>query len=415
MAIEAQIPPATRRAAKRARSLLAVLSDDPYEFTVDQWHERNLELYDVLVGRRLIDPQVVPPEAHRYLTASLINADNPAAMDPQNSGHVRAQNENVVHYGLCLGVPKRCLTIALEAGFIHDLNKSVNEPLRRDRYAVRDERREIKPEMVTLAESVGLNHLGERTKKALEGATHLPRGALSREVMRALDLCIVHHGLGSSLFIQRLLDGRNEWWGAEFVDPQTGVRLIVHPPQPPLTLESTIHDLADSTQQMQGGVAWLQKYPFGFWKDSGRSYWEMISGTEAEATGDIPMSLLLQVEVETATCRGIVACARRDGLVDATGDRALEKAILLATRFSRAWADDSPAYLAKARGQSLYHHLAAALNITPEQAVAKAKAASPGSAKSRALEEHILASAKKVDARRSRDLSRRIERCTPRV
>src|SRR5688500_9898717 len=100
VAIEAQIPPPSGRAAKRARSsperrsrpvapkptrpLLSLLDDDPNVFSVGQWHERNLDLFEALVGRHLIDPEVVPHEAHRFITSSLIHSENPAATDSQN-------------------------------------------------------------------------------------------------------------------------------------------------------------------------------------------------------------------------------------------------------------------------------------------------------------------------------------------
>ncbi len=189
--------PAARQPAS-TEALTTLFDDDPVEFTVEEWRARNLALYAELEVRGLIDPRVVSFQAHRFLTEALIREDNPAATDPQNAGHVRAQNENILHFGLALGVSRACLTLAMEAGCIHDLNKSVGAPLRRDRFAVRTGAGEVHPAMRTIAESVGLNHLGEGTRFFLHQATRLPSGALESDVARAIDACIVHHGLGSS-------------------------------------------------------------------------------------------------------------------------------------------------------------------------------------------------------------------------
>lgn len=398
------------RVAERRGRLLHLLDDDPAHLSVAEWRERNLLLYTELVRRRLFDPKTVPVAAHRFLTDALINESNPAATDPLNAGHVRAQNANVIHYALALGLAPSRLAIALEAAFIHDLNKSVGEGLRRDRYAVRrhDGRRVEQQE--TVAACVGLNHLGERTRAALLRATKLPAGRLRPEVAEAIDRCIIHHGLGSSRFIQRLMDGDNEWWGSEFVDPRTGTRLLVHPPMPPLTLESVVHDLADSTQQMQGGVAWLLKYPEGFWREAGLSYWQMLSDPEAEAGRGVAGSLARQIILESATSESIILDARSDLELSVSETRALGRALERAIRSTREWIDDRPEHLARPAGRSVYHDVARALGGTPKRARAKLEKQGPGHP---GLDAVVWRSARALDLRRIRALARTIEAATP--
>jgi hypothetical protein len=395
----------------QVRELVGLFDVDPVEFTVEEWRRRNFNIYAELEGRGLIDAALVPEPAHRFLTETLIRDDNPAATDPQNAGHVRAQNENVLHYGLSAGVPRRCLTIALEAAFIHDLNKSVSAPLRRDRFAVRTGRGEVHPEMRSVAESVGLNHLGEETRARIDDTTRLLRGPLSVEIASAIDACIVHHGLGSSRFIQHLLDGDNEWWGAQFIDTKTGVRRLVHPAQSVLTLESVIHDLADSTQQMQGGVAWLSKYPGGFWRDSGRSYWQMISDPEPAQRSSIPMSLRHQIDVESETCRRIIADARLEGLIDEAEAELLVDALASAVRRTEAWIDDRRSTLSRSAGNTVYHDLAKLVGLaSPARALGRLQDTGPESPGARDLEPLLAKSARRVDLGRTRDLARLIER-----
>src|SRR5690349_1754449 len=73
-------------------SLLALLDDELDEYTVGDWRSRNLRLTEILSELGLYDQDAVPYEAHRMLTDSLIHVLNGAATDPQNAGHVRAQN-----------------------------------------------------------------------------------------------------------------------------------------------------------------------------------------------------------------------------------------------------------------------------------------------------------------------------------
>ncbi|MCK6544789.1 hypothetical protein L6R52_02905 [Myxococcota bacterium] len=391
-----------------SRSLVRLLDDDLDHYTVHDWRVRNLRLYDELVDLGFVDPHVVPAEAHRFLTEALIQVMNGAATDPQNAGHVRAQNENILHFGLAARVPKRTLTIALAAGFIHDLNKAMGEPLRQDELGVRDVRGRLVPMMTTMAQIVGLNHLGERTRSTLAAATRLSKGALDREVFAAIDRCIVHHGLGSSRFIRELVAGKNPWWGEEFVDPVTGVQKLVHPAQPPLTLESVIHDLADSTQQMQGGAAWLMKYPAGFWRGSGRSLADMLSGGDPDADAAVPMSLRLQIDVETATCREIIVSAEAANIIDAALAVKLLDAVGEATRSSRQWIEDDAEYLADRDGESVYHDLGRALGVAPETARDKLAATISGTPEADELETVLWRSGRRVDLQRARDLAHRI-------
>lgn len=394
------------RVAEDDDALLHLLDDDPAHLSVEEWRARNLALHTELVRRGLVDAKTVPAAAHRFLTETLISRENPAATDPLNAGHVRAQNANVLHYGLALGLDARRLAVALEAAFIHDLNKAVGEELRRDRYAVRrhDGRRVERQE--TVAACVGLNHLGERTRAALARATKLPSGRLSAPVAEAIDRCIVHHGLGSSRFIQRLVDGDNEWWGSEFVDPKTGTRLLVHPPMPPLSLESVVHDLADSTQQMQGGVAWLLKYPEGFWREAGLSYWQMLSDPRAEAGRGVAGSLARQIALETATSESIILTARFDLELGAGEAKALKGALARAVRSTARWIDDRPGALAQPRGSSVYHDVARALGGTPKQAKRRLESCGPGDPQ---LDAVVWRSARALDLRRLSALARAIE------
>jgi hypothetical protein len=388
-----------------ARTLLQLLDDKVEEYTVQDWRLRNLRLVEVLADMKLLDLEVVPKEAHRVLTDLLIHVMNGAATDPQNAGHVRAQNENILHYGITARLSPERLSVVLEAGFIHDLNKAMGEPLRGDEFGVRDQHGRLVPLMTTMAQIVGLNHLGDRTRSAIHAATKLTKGALSPEVARAIDQCIVHHGLGSSKFIQDLVEGRNSWWGSEFIDPDTHQRKLVHPAQPPLTLESVVHDLADSTQQMQGGAAWLMKYPAGFWRASGRSLADMLSGRDQSKHEDIPMSLRLQIDVETETCHAIIEDARaRQILTDALAEKLL-RAVKAATASSREWIDNDPEYLGRKDGESVYHDVARTLRVSAEAAHKKLECALAGSDECAALEPIVWQSGRRVDLARAKALA----------
>lgn len=399
---------------ERARSieetLLALFDDTAEDYALADWRDRNIRLVELLQEMSLLDGQLVPLEAHRFLTDALIHVRNGAATDPQNAGHVRAQNENILHYARAVGLGPASLSVVLEAGFIHDLNKAIGEPLRQDEFAVRDHRGRRLGQMTRIAQIVGLNHLGERTRSAIFAAIELDRGGLAPEVAGAIDRCIVHHGLGSSRFIQDLVDGRNPWWGEEFVDPATGVRRLVHPPQPPLTLESVIHDLADSTQQMQAGTAWMMKYPSGYWRGSGRSVAAMISGSDQDSDAEIPMSLRLQIAIERRTCEEIIAAAAAQGVATPAMVEGLTAALADATRPSERWVDDRPEHLADPAGESVYHDLGRALSCSPEAAHARCSKTIAGASDGALVEEAVWTSARALDAARARALAIEIAR-----
>ena len=380
-------------------ALRDLLDDDPSSFTLPDWRRRNVALYRVLVDRGLIEPAVVSLEAHEFLNNHLIRHRVGAANDTQNAGHVRAQNENIIHYALAIGAAADVVSISLQAGFIHDLNKAFGEPLRSDRYGPCDQRGRPIRAMTTMAQIVGLNHLGERTRRLLDRTTRLERAPLAPEVARAIDQCIVHHGLGSSQFIRNLVDGDNPWWGAEFVDPHTGIRRLLHPEPPPMTLATVLHDLADSTQQMQGGSAWLMKYPSGYWRASGRPYAAMLSAFDAGDHG-IRMSLAKQIEEESQTCLGIITEARAKGLLTVEQSQALHRAVDAAARPSIDWVSDDPGLLEEPHGVSAYHDVARALGISAVQAQEKLRNTLPGTPEGDRIEEALWSSGRRVDLRR---------------
>ncbi len=385
--------------------LLSLLDEDVAGYSLAEWRQRNLQLYDLLAARGLVDTQTVPKPAVRYLMQRLLHLRVGAATDPQNAGHLRAQNENVLHFALAAQVPAPTLTVALVAGFIHDLNKAFREPLRTDAFAVRDQNGVVLPLMLTMAQIVGLNHLGDRTRRELLAASRLPEGALSPQTAQAIDHCIVHHGLGSSHFIRELVAGRNEWWGNEFVDEETGVVKLQHPEQPPLTLQSVLHDLADSAQQMQGGVAWLMKYPAGYWRGLGRSYADMLTGRQDDAEASVPMSLRHQIVVEAKTCEQIIEAGQQAGVVDADTGVALRSALDEAIAPSLAWISDDPVDLAAPQGATVYHDVAAGLGVDCQQARQRLGAATPGTEEADALEDFIWQSGRGLDSRRAQALT----------
>ena len=386
-------------------ALRGLLDDDPAAFTLRDWRDRNAALYRAAVERGLVDPDVVSLEAHQFLNDHLIHYRVGAANDAQNAGHVRAQNENVVHYALSVRAPAYEVSVSLQAGFIHDLNKAFGEPLRTDRFAPCDQRGRPVRSMTTMAQIVGLNHLGDRTRRLLTRATAIERGALSPEVAQAIDHCIIHHGLGSSQFIRNLVDGDNPWWGHEFVDPHSGIRRVLHPQPPPMTLASILHDLADSTQQMQGGAAWLMKYPAGYWRAAGRSYASMLSArVEAEDHG-IPMSLAKQIQEETATCRGILAEARARGLLTVDQSHALHGAVDAAARPSIDWVSDEPGLLEEPEGASAYHDVGKRLGISAIEAQERLRQAVPGTPEGDRIEEALWASGRRLDRERAESLT----------
>jgi hypothetical protein len=389
--------------------LMQLLDEDVAGYSLSDWRARNLRLFDILVDLALVSSELVPRPALEHLLERTIDVRVGAASDPQNAGHVRAQNENVLLFGLLAEVPAHTLTVALVAGYIHDLNKAFREPLRTDAFAVRDGQGRVVPLMLTMAQIVGLNHLGDRTRRELVAATRLPAGALAPEVAAAIDLCIVHHGLGSSQFIRDLVVGKNDWWGHEFVDPKTQAPLLVHPPQPPLTLASVVHDLADSAQQMQGGVAWLLKYPTGYWRASGRSFADMLTGLPEDANASVPMSLKHQIRVEAGTCREIIAAGLAAEVVNQDAAAGLSQALEAAIAPSLAWVQDDPALLADPAGVTIYHDVARALGIPAEEARRRLSETAPGGTDTDVIEDAVWRSARLLDSLRARDLTHVIQ------
>lgn len=392
------------------RSLLELLDDDVTDYGLRDWRARNGRLFSILADMRLVDRSVVPQAVVEHLMNALINVRVGAANDPQNAGHVRAQNENVIHFSLAANVDSEITTVALVAGFVHDMNKSLGERLRRDEYAVTTTDGTRLDAMTTLAQLVGLNHLGDRTRAAIEHAvTEIP--AFDRSVGERVDRCIIHHGLGSSRFIRDLIEGNNPWWGHEFVDQESGAKKLVHPPQPPPTLESLVHDLADSAQQMQAGGAWLLKYPSGYWVDSGRSYGDMFSGeSSSKESGPIPMSLKLQIAVETATCLDLIATAVRQEVIDAEMRIKLEGALDMAAAGSRAWVDDDPESLAREEGSSVYHDIGRERGISAAAAKKMLDETHVGTQQARDLDDLIWRSSRRVESERAQGLAARISR-----
>ena len=390
-------------------ALCELLDDDPSSFTIADWRHRNEALYQLLAKRGIIDSDTVSFHAHRYLNKHLIHHRVGAATDTQNAGHVRAQNENIVHYALAMRAPAPAVAVSLQAGFIHDLNKAFGEPLRGDRFAPCDQRGRPLRSMTTMAQIVGLNHLGDRTRRLLQRATELDRAPLQPEVAEQIDHCIIHHGLGSSQFIRNLVDGKNPWWGQEFVDPVSGVRRLLHPDPPPMTVSTVLHDLADSTQQMQGGAAWLMKYPAGYWRAAGRSYASMLSARiDAEDQG-IQLSLAKQIEEETHTCRGIIEEARTGGLLDDQQRDALHGAIDEAAQPSIDWVCDEPGELEESDGVSAYHDVGRALGVTAIEAQERLRTTIPGTPEGDRIEEALWASGRRLDLRRAEALAKAIE------
>lgn len=370
------------------------------ETRVSAWRRRGLDLWSAL-GPELSD--FVPREAVEQLLSSLIRLDNPACQDPSIAAHVMAQNDNLVVLARWAEAPPEILATALAAGLVHDLNKAPGEPLRRDDFAVRARDGQLFERVTTEAEVVGLNHYGERTRATLE---RLVQGDLVGEtVAQEIDRCIVHHGLGSSRFIRALVHGRLGWGRGDFLDPDGQPRFVL-PQQPRPTLATVLHDLADSAQQMQAGAAWISKYPLGYWRDTGATWAELLSGEGGE--GELPTGLQGQLRIELETCQGILREAIEAGILHRASALRLERGVEALVAAGRAWVDARPETLALPNGETIYHQLAVAFGTSAFQIHDRLLELAPGDAPE--VDHRVLRAAHALDEARARQLHAAVAR-----
>jgi len=390
--------PIGESSCRDSRAWRKLLDIKATELSVVAWRKRNLAIYEKLIDEGHVDSSRVSLAAVRFLLKTLINEENPGALDKTNAGHIRAQNENILFFAAISNLNPSDFSISLTAGFIHDLNKSLGDPLRQDEFAVLDLSGKALATQSTLAESVGLNHLGERTRAALEEATRRTPLAISQETMQAIDACIIHHGLGSSRFIQRLVLGQNEWWGEEFWDAQNQRPRLVHPAQVPLTSASLIHDLADSAQQMQGDEGWIEKYPFGYWKDANRSLWQLLDAQRPSSLEKSALSLREQICVESATCEELIQQATEQALMSEKYLSRLQVAVMTIRRASEQWLDFGDEGLSNKYGRSLCHDIAAAFSCSPQEALGKLKSLQPIDPGADGIRQVMIQSARRTQA-----------------
>lgn len=358
------------------------------------WRRRGIDLWAAMASEL---SAYVGAAAIEALLTALIHEDNPACHDRSNAAHVMAQNDNLVILASGAGLPGEALAIALAAGLVHDLNKAADEPLRQDELGVRTADGQPVDRLRAAAEVVGLNHYGERTRRAFDAL--VGDGLLDEASARQIDRCVVHHGLGSSRFIRGLVRGELGFGRDDFVAPDGRPRLRL-PPQPRPTLATVLHDLADSAQQMQAGSAWVSKYPLGYWRESGASWRQLLSGDVD--TFDMPVGLIGQLEVELATCQDIL----REGVAAEVLHRGmalrLERGVHALIDAGRAWADDDPETLALPHGGTVYHQLAQAQGGTAADAHARLSELRPGDDPN--LDARLLRGAHALDDARARQL-----------
>ena len=316
---------------------------------VEDWRRRGLDLWRALEAE--LSP-FVPTAAIEQLLGRLIRSDNPACMDRGNAAHVMAQNDNVVVLARWGETPPSALALALAGGFVHDLNKAPGEPLRQDAFRVRRQDGAGVPTIHSPAEVVGLNHYGARTRAALDGL--VTGGLLGEDVAAAIDRVILHHGFGSSRFVRALVAGQLAWGKDDYLD-EDGRARYAFPSQPPTTLASVLHDLADSAQQMQVGPAWIAKYPLGYWRKRPASWLEHLTG-ELEEHG-IPFGLKAQMRAERATGQAILSHAVEARILSESTALKLDRGVEALIAAGRDWVDDREEVLHLPRGTTVYHQL----------------------------------------------------------
>ena len=135
----------------------------------------------------------------------------------------------------------------------------------------------------------------------------------------------------------------------------------------------------------------------------------MLSGLELGDEGGVPMSLRLQIEVETSTCFEIVELGFEAGLVDRPQGEALKAAVRETSALSRQWIEDAPDYLAEVSGESVYHDVARALGVRATAAHESLSRTAPGTPGFELIEELIWASGRNLDRLRGRTLAQKIE------
>lgn len=364
------------------------------EGSIDAWRRRGLDLWHALAPGLAAH---VPTSAVERLLAEMIHARNPACADASNAAHVMAQNDNLIVLASWAEAPEDVLAVALTAGFIHDLNKAEGEELRGDQFGVRTQDGRPLERMTTEAEVVGLNHYGARTHRALQGLVE--DGLLLASTAARVDACIVHHGLGSSRFIRELVRGELGFGREDFLTERGEARYLL-PAQPSPTLATVLHDLADSVQQMQAGAAWVSKYPLGYWRSSGSTWLELLSGDGKD--GDVPTGLEGQLRTELSTCQGILREAIDTGIVNRARALRLERGVEGLVESGREWVDARRDALFLPRGKTIFHQIGSATAQPPIEVRAWLGRTRPG--EDDELDERILRAAQSLDSRRAHQL-----------
>lgn len=363
------------------------------EGSVVAWRRRGLDLWQALGPGLSVH---VPKPAVERLLGELIHLRNPACADASNAAHVMAQNDNLIVLASAVGASDEVVAVALAAGFVHDLNKAPGEALRSDHFAVRTRDGRLLEAMRTEPEVVGLNHYGDRTRRALVGLVE--DGLLRGEVAEAIDACIVHHGLGSSRFVRALVRGELGFGRKDFLDD--GAPRFELPAQPTMTLANVLHDLADSVQQMQAGAAWVSKYPLGYWRASGASWLELLSGDGDD--GEVPTGLEGQLRTELSTCQDILQAATDAEIIGPRRALRLERGVEGLVASGRAWVDARSETLRLPRGKTVFHQLATSFGTTPFDVKARLAQTPPGVDAD--VDDRILRAAASLDSARAHQL-----------